>query len=187
MVELPTSEALTGVRPMLYLLGFFIVVGAVAAGSLGLIIPRRVVQPIQALEAGAQEIGAGNLGHVIEIKTGDELEDLAASFNQMAASLQTSHQELERWGRELEVRVEERTSDLERMTDRVRRRADQLQISAEVAHVIASMRDLDELLPQVTRLISERFGWYHVGIFLVDPDLDRVITMTITISTVTGP
>ncbi len=30
------------------------------------------------------------------------------------------------------------------------------------------MRDLDELLRQVTRLISQRFGFYHVGIFLLD-------------------
>ncbi|MEJ2207742.1 MAG: GAF domain-containing protein, partial [Anaerolineae bacterium] len=168
VVELPTSEAFAGVRQMLYLLGVLIVVGAVAAGSLGLIIPRRVVRPILALQEGVQEIGSGNLEHVIEVETGDELEDLADGFNHMAANLQRSRQELARWGQELEVRVEQRTSELAQMSQRMQRRADQLQISAEVAHAIASVRDLDDLLPQVTKLISERFGWYHVGIFLLD-------------------
>jgi signal transduction histidine kinase/CheY-like chemotaxis protein len=168
VAELPTREALAGVRQMLYLLGLLTVVGAVAAGSLGLFIPRRVVRPILALQEGAREIGAGELEQVIEVKTGDELEDLADSFNQMAANLRRSHQELARWGQELEARVAERTTELAQATDRLRRRAGQLQISAEVAHAIASVRGLDELLPQVTRLISERFGWYHVGIFLLD-------------------
>jgi signal transduction histidine kinase/CheY-like chemotaxis protein len=171
VAELPTEEALAGVRQMLYLLGLLTVIGAVAAGSLGLIIPRRVVRPILALQAGAKEIGAGELDQVIEVKTGDELEDLAQSFNQMAANLRRSREELARWGQELEARVEKRTAELEQATRRLRRRADQLQISAEVAHAIASVRDLDDLLPQVTRLISERFGWYHVGIFLLDEGL----------------
>ena len=168
VVELPTSEALAGVRRMLYLIGLLIVVGAVVAGSLGLLVPRRIVRPILALQEGAQAIGAGHLDRAIEVDTGDELEDLAVSFNQMAASLQTSRQELERWGHDLEARVEERTATLASMTERMRQRADQLQIITEVSRAIVSVRDLDQLLPQVTRLISQRFGWYHVGIFLLD-------------------
>jgi GAF domain-containing protein len=62
----------------------------------------------------------------------------------------------------LEERIVERTQELER-------RALQLRLAAEVGSVVASVRVLDELLPQVARLISERFGYYHVGIFLLDP------------------
>jgi len=61
----------------------------------------------------------------------------------------------------LEERVANRTYDLER-------RAVQLQAAAEIGHAAATIRDLDELLPQVAHLISERFGFYHVGIFLLD-------------------
>jgi signal transduction histidine kinase len=168
IVELPVAEALAGVRQMLYLLAGLIVVGAAVAGSLGILIPRRIVQPLLTLQQGAEELGAGHLDHVIRVETDDEIQDLAEAFNQMALDLQASQAELEQWGRELEVKVEDRTHELVEASSQMERRAVQLQASAEVARAIASVQDLDELLPQVTHLISERFGWYHVGIFLLD-------------------
>jgi GAF domain-containing protein/PAS domain-containing protein len=62
-------------------------------------------------------------------------------------------------------RLAESLSDSEK---RMRHRAAQLQTVAEVARAITSERHLSELLPLVTQLISERFGFYHVGIFLLD-------------------
>jgi signal transduction histidine kinase/CheY-like chemotaxis protein len=168
IVELPTREALADVRQMLYLLAILIVVGALAAAGLGSLIPRRIVQPLMTLQEGAQQVGAGHLEHVIHVTTEDEIQDLAESFNQMAANLRASQAELEQWGRDLEVKVEERTRELAQVSTQMQRRALQLQASAEVARAIASVRDLDVLLPQVTHLISQRFGWYHVGIFLLD-------------------
>ncbi len=168
IVELPTAEGLVSVRQMLILLGVLLVVGIAAAGVLGLLVPRRIVRPLSLLQEGAQKIGAGQLDHVIHIQTGDEIQDLAAALNQMATSLSASYAELERWGHELESRVEERTRELAEASRRMERRAIQLQTSAEVARAIASVRDLNQLLSQVTHLISERFGWYHTGIFLLD-------------------
>lgn len=168
IVEFPTAEGLAGVRQMLLLLGVLLVVGIAVAGGLGLLVPRRIVRPLSVLQEGAQKIGAGRLDHVIHIQTGDEIQDLAAAFNQMAASLSASYAELERWGHELEDRVEERTRELAEASRRMERRAIQLQTGAEVARAIASVRDLNQLLPRVTRLISDRFNWYHTGIFLLD-------------------
>ena len=168
VVELPTEEALADVRQMLYLLVALLVVGAVVAGGLGLILPRRIVRPLLTVQEGAQQIGEGHLDHVIHVETGDEIQDLAESFNDMAASLESSQAELEQWARELEGRVDERTRELADVSAQMRRRATRLEASAEVARAIASVRDLNLLLPQVTELISERFGWYHVGIFMVD-------------------
>lgn len=62
---------------------------------------------------------------------------------------------------ELEKRVKERTAQLGR-------RADQLEAISTVARSIASLQDLDELLPHITKLVSGQFNLYHVGIFLVD-------------------
>jgi GAF domain-containing protein len=47
-------------------------------------------------------------------------------------------------------------------------RANQLETVSEVARAIATLKDSGELLNQITHLISERFGFYHVGIFLLD-------------------
>ncbi len=61
----------------------------------------------------------------------------------------------------LEQRVEERTKDLGQ-------RAVKLQAAADVGSAATRLRNLDDLLNQTTHLISERFEYYHVGIFLLD-------------------
>lgn len=75
----------------------------------------------------------------------------------------------------LEQRVEERTTqlvqrgaELEAANRQIRHRAAQFEAVAQVARTIASVRDLQELLPRIAAVISENFGFYHVGLFLLD-------------------
>jgi GAF domain-containing protein len=75
----------------------------------------------------------------------------------------------------LEQRVEERTSELtqrglelEAANKQIQRRAAQLGALAQVSQDISSVRDLKELLPRIATVISDKFGFYHVGVFLVD-------------------
>ncbi len=49
----------------------------------------RFVKPVLALTAGVREISGGNLDKKIDVKTGDEIEQLADSFNHMTDELQT--------------------------------------------------------------------------------------------------
>lgn len=60
-----------------------------------------------------------------------------------------------------EERIQERTQLLDKRTQ-------QLRAVADVGKSITSYRNLSELLQQTTRLINENFGFYHVGIFLLD-------------------
>ena len=46
-----------------------------------------LLRPIQTLIAGARAVGAGQLDQQVEIKTGDELEDLGTQFNTMVREL----------------------------------------------------------------------------------------------------
>ncbi len=46
--------------------------------------------------------------------------------------------------------------------------ADLLRISAEVGSITAGITTLDELLPQAVNFIRDRFGYYHVQVFLLD-------------------
>ena len=55
----------------------------------------------------------------------------------------------------------------------VERRARQLQTVAQVSRKVAAILDLDQLLNQVVELIRDRFGYYHVQIFLVDQGSGR--------------
>jgi len=75
----------------------------------------------------------------------------------------------------LERRVDERTAELEVASRQTSRRAAQLQAITELSEVIAQLQDLGELFPAIVKLISERFGFYHVGIFLVDSDREYAI------------
>jgi GAF domain-containing protein len=68
----------------------------------------------------------------------------------------------------LEQRVNERTLELETVNQQVTRRVTQLQAITELSETIAQLQDLNEILPAATRLISEYFGFYHAGIFLID-------------------
>jgi len=104
-VELPVDEAYA---PLLYSIArsSVLLLGALLLAFLaGLFLARKMVVPIQALRAGAERIGGGDLGQRISIKTGDELEALGNQFNSMAARLQDSYANLER-------KVEERTHQL---------------------------------------------------------------------------
>lgn len=47
----------------------------------------RLVDPIRILQKNAEEIAKGNFTKKVEIKTGDELEDLGSAFNDMASGL----------------------------------------------------------------------------------------------------
>jgi len=78
-----------------------------------------------------------------------------------ARELSTSNLELNGLRVDLEKRVEERTSELQK-------RASQLEAVSTVARTIASVQEIETLLPAITRLVSQQFGFYHVGIFLID-------------------
>jgi len=71
-------------------------------------------------------------------------------------------QDLRGTQRMLERRVKERTDELAR-------RAEQFRTIAELNHAIASISDMQRLLNTAVRLIAERLGYDHVGIFFVDP------------------
>ena len=84
--------------------------------------------------------------------------------------VQNINSELEDIKINLARRVEERTNELEAANEQTSRRATQLQTITELSESIALLEDLSHIFPAVTSLISERFGFYHVGIFLVDQD-----------------
>ena len=85
--EQPTAQALTPIRDQLVRIALLITLGLVVAIIAGTILARRMLVPITALRAGARRLGAGDFGHRIEVKTADELEELANQFNSMAGQL----------------------------------------------------------------------------------------------------
>jgi len=99
-----TMNAAKGLFIALFILLFVMVAG------LSILFSQVITRPVAALRRGSEAIGAGDLGYRVEISTGDEFEDLAHSFNTMAADLKDHMDELqrttaekERFAKELEI------------------------------------------------------------------------------------
>lgn len=142
----------------------FLVAGILILALLATLeIGNRLTIPLRTLTKTAQEITGGNLEAVAVVKEQDEIGTLAKSINTMTSTLRNLIQSLEQ-------RVKERTGDLEVATRSAERRAAQFEAIARVTRAISSIHNTSELLPNIASLISEYFGFYHVGIFLNDED-----------------
>ncbi len=106
-------------------LSFFLMVTLmilVSATWMGLYIAKRITRPVQALAAGAREIGAGHLDHRIEPETADEFGALVEAFNAMAGELAVSRRKVERARLDLERKsqeIDERRRYFETILERI--------------------------------------------------------------------
>jgi GAF domain-containing protein/HAMP domain-containing protein len=140
----------------------FVIAGILLLSLLAtLVIGNGLTVPLRALTKTAQEITNGDLNAHIYVKSRDEIGTLANTLGIMTSTLRGNIQSLEE-------RVAERTSALEVASQNANRRADQFEVVALISRAINSIRDTEELLPRITGLISEYFGYYHAGIFLTD-------------------
>ena len=104
-VEEPLSEAFAPLDSTIRRTALLLVLFLALAIGTSVVLARRMVRPIVALQAAAARIGAGALDQRIEVSRGDELGSLAEEFNRMTAQLQESYTGLEH-------KVDERTADL---------------------------------------------------------------------------
>ncbi|MCC7118012.1 MAG: GAF domain-containing protein [Anaerolineales bacterium] len=138
-------------KQLLQRLLFSLLVIAVISGVLMFI----QLTPAYRLAEFANRLGQKNFSESLNLSTfRGEHRAVAQSLNQLSSSIQTMLTELEQ-------SVIERTHELET-------RATQLRAAADVGKAATSVRNLAELLQQTANLISARFGFYHVGIFLLD-------------------
>lgn len=131
------------------------------AALAGLVASQRIVAPIISLTDAASRIGSGDLSNPAPVETEDEIGKLASTFNLMTDQLGQTLSGLEQ-------RIAERTADLEMASLLSERRAQELQSISEISRLISAEQRLDRLLTLVTQLVSEKFDFYHTGIFLLD-------------------
>jgi GAF domain-containing protein/HAMP domain-containing protein len=120
-----------------------------------------IAAPLVTLTKVAEKISAGDTSVRAQINTEDEVGALSRSFNKMTEDLSLTLNTLE-------TRVVERTTDLEISRQQSVKRANELQAVGEISRLISSEQKFESLLPLVTRLVSERFNFYHAAIFLLD-------------------
>lgn len=107
---------------------------------------KKISAPLISLRQSAEAIEKSNFNIKLEIRTGDEIEELACSMQSMASSLSKYQKELEDSAIMLETRVQQRTGDYLRLID------DYKTLSSILTHdlgnylnsLISLVEDLDE-------------------------------------------
>jgi two-component system NtrC family sensor kinase len=98
-----------------------------------------VLRPVRRFAAATERVRRGDLAASVDVSSGDELGDLAGSWNQMVEELSRARRDLETWSRTLEIRVEEATKELDAAHRRmlvVEKMASLGKLAAVVAHEI---------------------------------------------------
>jgi signal transduction histidine kinase/DNA-binding response OmpR family regulator len=154
-VEQPAAAAYAPLRAPIIRSAVIFVLGLGLSVLASILLARRMVAPIRVLQEGAARIGAGDLGHRIDVRTGDELQALADELNRTAGQLEESHANLER-------KVEERTRELAQANAGLTEALERQTATGEILRVISSSPTdiqpvLDAIAHSARRLCEAQF------------------------------
>lgn len=168
-VDINATTVLARERDFLTLTIIAILVSLPFVALFGWIIGNRLAAPISRLAKTAQKVAAGEFSLRAAVDpNSQEVLELQNDFNLMTERLQDFIINLEQRVIERTSELEQRSAELEAAKQQVETRVDELRTIATISRNIANIQNLDVLLPEITRLISSSFGYYHVGIFLND-------------------
>lgn len=168
-MDIRANAVLAKERQFFSVLLLAVFIGLPIISGIGWVIGNQLSKPIAMLAKQAEKLARGDLSIVPGHKTRiQEVFELEQALSTMATRLRELISGLEQ-------RVAERTSELEKSSQeladakqQVEARVEQLRAIAAISRNIATIQNPDVLLPEITRLISDLLGYYHVGIFLND-------------------
>ena len=154
----------------LTLLGFALL--ALGAGVLGsLLLARRILDPLSRLVEATARAASGDPAPPIDIRTGDEIEDLARIFNQAMQKLREHRQAIEELNRSLEEKVRVRTQDLMKANGALRKAYDDRQQAEAQMLLSEKMASLGRLVAGIAHEINTPASAIAAAIANVTADL----------------
>ena len=131
---------------------------------------RGITRSLGAISAGTRAVGGGDLGYRIRLKTGDELADLARSFDAMTERLNGVTVSKS----ELEAEVEERT----RVEEELRQALATTQVLLEAADTLSASMSPEGVLEALAGVLSRATGRPRVLISLYDVERNESVVTT---------
>jgi signal transduction histidine kinase/DNA-binding response OmpR family regulator len=154
VAEIDAAEAFAATRRLRNSVLGIMGVAVLLVTGVGLFVARGITHPVSNLTQVATAIAEGDLDHTVAIETRDEIGLLAQAFDTMAGRLRHAFETLE---------------------DRVRERTDALETSAEISRRLTAILDLNELLRYVVNRLQDEFNFYHIHIYLLDDEREKLI------------
>jgi signal transduction histidine kinase len=153
VLEEPIDAALASVQIAKRSALALLLAGLFVGATLIVWLSQKITKPIEELRQNVATIGAGNLEHRADIRTGDEIEELATEFNKMASALQQSHATLEQ-------KVDQRTREITALYS----------ITTAVNQSLA----LKDILDAVLAKIAEIFAFESTRVYLLNHEMNEL-------------
>ncbi len=135
-----------------------LLLSALAGGALALLaavlLGINLTAPLKHIADAASHVSQGDWSAIHPLKENTEVGTLSRALHAMTVQMRTLFESLEE-------QVASRTKELSERTT-------QLEAAAQVAREAAGIRDVQALLDESVRLVSDRFGYYHAAIYLTD-------------------
>jgi signal transduction histidine kinase len=140
-------ESYAPVNTLLNWIFILIAMGTLMLLLLGLYAADHIVRPVRELQKGVKLIGYGNLSHRLKIHTGDEIQELADEFNEMAIKLQASYTGLEQ-------KVAERTRELA--------------VVNKITQIISSKLNITQIFESFCDEVNKLLHYDRISVALLD-------------------
>ena len=167
VLQIDLAAALHPYLILLYAALGLLGLGLIATLLGGMLIARRITQPVRLLSEATQRICTGQFDQLIPIKQRDELGLFAENFNIMTSKLKKTMEELEEFNRTLEKKVEQRTDQYKQANEKLKMAQGQLVQSEKMA-------SLGQLVSGIAHEINNPIGAIYANMPPLEEYIDDI-------------
>lgn len=156
-LELGIQNRINRLQQRLTWMVLIAIIGITTAFLIGRSMMRSISQPLSVLIRATNLLSTGDMSSRVALHDPSEIGQVGVAFNLMAEELEKD-----------KTALIARSAELALARNQSEKRARDLQAISEISRTISSEQRFDVLLPLISRMVSEKLGFHHVGFFLLD-------------------